>query len=362
MLKYALRYAPLLILALLVIFFHSTNGKQPAIRHETLQTPLPGSVLYGVSMLSAQDAWAVGGTFTRQRSTTDPQKTGSTIPGAGLILHYTANNGWQPDNIESNLTKPLLAVALDSPHDGWAVGYNATFVHYNGNAWSPVAGPPNFNKNVVSVAALSPSDAWAVGYGGAILHYDGKLWTLVVSPTMYDLLSIAMPSAQEGWAVGDNGTLLHFSHGSWHSSPSSTSNRLNNVVMFSANEGWTVGNNNTILHYRDGIWGRVSLSNAPLSGTLMGIAMNSVRSGWIIGDQYILTYQEEIWTLQKPISYSNNNQQYIPPKYHDLYSIALSASGQGWAVGRIDNGNGSSTLLILHYQNNTWSPFSINAQ
>lgn len=362
MLKYALRYAPLLILALLVTSFRYVYGRQSAISNQISQTPLPGSVLYGVAMLSAQDVWAVGGTFTRQHSSADAQKTGITTPNAGLILHYTVNNGWQPDNIERNLTRPLLAVALDTPSDGWAVGYNATFVHYNGTTWSSVAGPPNFNKNVVSVAALSPSDAWAVGYGGAILHYDGKLWTLVASPTTYDLLSIAMPSAQEGWAVGDNGTLLHFSQGSWHVSKSPTGDRLNNITMLSADEGWVVGANDTILHYRAGVWESVFTSNTPPSGNLTGVAMASVRFGWIIGDQQILTYHEELWTTQKPVSYTSNKQQYTAPKYHDLYGITLSTSGQGWAVGRIDNGNGSSTLLILHYQNNIWSPFSINTQ
>src|SRR5450631_1167783 len=118
MLKYALRYAPLLILALLLISFHIADEKQqqPTTSYQTLRTLRPGSVLYSVAMLSSQNAWAVGGTFTRQHSSNDPQKTGITIPDAGLILHYTTTNGWQPDNVERNLTKPLLGVALDSPH------------------------------------------------------------------------------------------------------------------------------------------------------------------------------------------------------------------------------------------------------
>src|SRR5215472_7930340 len=173
------------------------GGWEQQTPSDTLPVPLPGAALYSVAMLSSQDAWAVGGTFGGQHETNQDRRIDLVVPGNGLILHYTTNSGWQADNVRGSIRAPLLSVSMDSSRDGWAVGYNGTFVHYDGHAWSMVPGPPNFNKNIVSVAMPSPVDGWAVGYSGSILHYDGQQWTQVPSPTVFDLRSIAMSSSQE---------------------------------------------------------------------------------------------------------------------------------------------------------------------
>lgn len=358
MLKYALRYAPLFILALLFTLFRSTGwGQQPSPTYKSLPAPRPGSeALYAITMLPSQEAWAVGGTFGLERTTTQGQQINIAVPGNGLILHYTVNGGWQADTIAGNINAPLLGISMASPHDGWAVGYNGTFVHYDGHAWSMMAGPPNFNKNIVSVAMLSPADGWAVGYGGSILHYNGEQWTQVQSPTSFDLRSITMTSSQEGWAVGDNGTVLSFNNGNWHTIDSPTHNILNAVSMLSPNEGWAVGDNNTILHFRDGIWGTVNGAfsvSQPVN--LVGVAMSSIRSGWIIGDGQFLTYNAEMWTKPAYMVYADGNEYVGTSGDSALYSIVLSPSNQGWAVGGADDGRGHRMLIILHYQNGIWS-------
>jgi hypothetical protein len=366
MLKYALRYAPLPILMLLLIPFRlliDQGQPGPAPTDKILSAPLPGSALYSVAMLSSQDAWAVGGTFILQK--TDQQnknlRAGSTsyvAPSGGLILHYMANGGWQPDNVSSNLTSPLFSVSLDSPQDGWAVGYGGTFVHYNGNTWSTVPGPANFNKSVMGVAMLSPSDGWAVGYGGSILHYDGIQWMLVQSPTSFDLHSIAMPTAQEGWAVGANGTILHYSGGVWRLIASPTSSGLNDVSMLSANEGWAVGDDGTILHYRDGVWESVySTIGTFKQMSLVGVTMSSIRSGWIISNERMLTYSSEVWT---PATLANRSAKILLNNLH-LHGITMSPSREGWAVGGAGTDKGDTALAILHYQNGEWSPSSITS-
>jgi hypothetical protein len=71
MLKYALRYAPLLVLALLLIPLRLSGWgeQQPASRQRSLSPFQPGSELFGITMRTSADAWAVGGIYTRSCST-----------------------------------------------------------------------------------------------------------------------------------------------------------------------------------------------------------------------------------------------------------------------------------------------------
>lgn len=161
-------------------------------------------------------------------------------------------------------------------------------------------------------------------------------------------------------AYGVNGTILHYQNGSWSSVQSPTRNTLNGIEMLSTTEGWVVGEQGTILHYRaeDGSWETVYRNpSIDQSANLHGVAMNSVRSGWITGEQHLLTYSSEVWTATKfSIRASATNTQTSDKSIYslNLYAIALSQSGEGWAVGSSDD-SGLNTIIILHYQGGTWS-------
>jgi hypothetical protein len=323
-------------------------------------TTSPGgisSALYSIAALPDGEAWAVGGSFSAQpASSGTPQ--GFPVPSSGIILHYS-NNTWTPARIAGQLQLPLLSVSLDSPHDGWAVGWTGTLVHYDGYAWSTSPGPENLMQSLLGVVMLSSTNGWAVGNSGTILHYGGRRWTLVSSPTKVDLHSVAFPSSAEGWAVGVGGTILHYHQGAWNVvSPSPAGSTLNSVSMLSTDEGWAVGNQNTILHYRDGTWESVHTSSYyqhPLNSQALifsGIAMYSIRSGWIVGGTHLLTYSSEAWmepTRTIEPSDALNNLR--------LFSITMSPTGEGWAVGSI---NGYNTMphrpagVILHYEAGKW--------
>lgn len=368
--KYALRYAPLLILALLLIplrifMVGSVHQAGKALQYAAFP-PYPASssfnhytAFYGVTMLSSGDTWAVGGSFSAKP---DESRTARPLlPSSGMILHY-ASNTWVAANITQPLRVPLLSVSLDSPQDGWAVGLNGTFVHYNGNEWSIVPGPANFNRNLLGVIMLSASDGWAVGYSGSILHYNGKQWTQVPSPTTVDLRSIAMPSAQEGWAVGDSGTILRYHAGTWSIiRPSPTSSTLNRVSMLSTNEGWVVGRQGTVLHYRDGTWESVhpaAYYRSPStyqSVELFDVVMNSIHSGWIAGGQHFLTYSSEAWIEQGNVVNSIKGQSPgMTLNSFNMYAIAMSPTGKGWAVGGLYSYKSDNEGVILHYQSGKW--------
>jgi hypothetical protein len=102
-----------------------------------------------------------------------------------------------------------------SSNDGWAVGSESDFLHWNGTTWETVSNDP-YTRSITSVYMLSSTDGWAVGdamrsgYGrSSIAHWDGQTWLDSASPTGVGLSSVAMLSPDDGWAVGA-GAILHY--------------------------------------------------------------------------------------------------------------------------------------------------------
>ena len=62
---------------------------------------------------------------------------------------------------------PLSDVWGTSSTDVYAVGYDATILHYDGNVWSPLTGGAG---HLYAVWSTPSSDAYAVGEAGAILR------------------------------------------------------------------------------------------------------------------------------------------------------------------------------------------------
>jgi photosystem II stability/assembly factor-like uncharacterized protein len=276
-------------------------------------------------MPSAQDVWAVGGTFQRVTEQSDQR----VLPASGLILHYQ-NGSWLAS---ASLKEPLLSISMSSGQDGWAVGYAGQLAHYNGQTWQPSQAP---NKAILcSIVMLSADNGWAIGFGGMILHFQDHQWQVVPSPTTADLLSLKMVSAQDGWIVGSNGTILHYNQGQWRIFSSPTTQTLNDVSLLSANEGWAVGDQGTILHYRDGVWSLVQWLPGYGATTLLNIAITSEQTGWIVGKQVMLTYQQEVWQAKTPAN-----------TYQTWYALVMNSPNNGWAVGTNNS--------IYHYQSGIW--------
>ncbi len=236
----------------------------------------PFPTLYHVQGLSQSDVWAVGGQFNMQGT-----------PVGGIIVHY---DGQQWTSIATS--SPLFGVSMLSANDGWAVGYNGTILHYNGQVWNAFNSPTS--AVLRSIAMTSANDGWAVGYGGTLLHYDGHAWKAETSPTTDDLYSIAMspdsitmPSAKEGWAVGEAGTLLHYANGSWTKMSAPSANTLYDVSMLSPQQVWTVGQNGTVIRYDGTSWIPVA---SPYRSDLYGVSLSSPDEGWVSEQDSIMHY------------------------------------------------------------------------
>ncbi|HEY7415037.1 MAG TPA: hypothetical protein VH593_07580 [Ktedonobacteraceae bacterium] len=352
LIKYASRYVPLLVLAVLLFsirYFISRSAieaQNAPPSSSSYSYSVGEQALYDLTILSSAEGWAVGGSIVNRIDTNG--RVLQVISRQGLIWHYAAGS-WTNS---TTIALPLLSVAMTGTQDGWAVGYGGELMHYDGHAWTGVSSPTQVNLR--AVVALSIQDAWAVGSGGMILHYDGTNWREVASPVHANLSSISMPTADDGWIVGDGGTLLHYQGQHWVQVASPTRETLNRVTMLSADEGWAVGANETILHYRDGTWESVdvpsrtsSLSTSGTGSTLYDIGMTSPGSGWIVGTANLLYYNHEIWS---PIQ-----SGMLDPAYSSsygtgtLYSLIMLSAQEGWAIGEAND-----NILILHYQAGVW--------
>jgi hypothetical protein len=244
----------------LVLHWNGTAWKQVA-------SPNPagsanGNSLHAVTAVSASNAWAVGSYYSVTAQATQT-----------LILHWNGT-AWKrvaSPNPGSGFND-LYGVTAVSASNAWAVGDNSNgktlALHWNGTAWKHVTSPnPGDPTELSGVAAVSASNAWAVGnYWNAdgsqtlILHWNGTAWKHVTSPnpggSNRDHLSgVTAITASNAWAVGtyydSSGTgqtlVLHWNGTAWRHVASSnpggpgTSNGLASVAASSATNIWAVG-------------------------------------------------------------------------------------------------------------------------
>jgi hypothetical protein len=151
---------------------------------------IPGSAaLEAVTALSPTDAWAVGDVFT---STGDQSLV---LHWDGT--NWTRQRSPSPGGTGTSDFSKLFGVSVLSARNAWAVGsygqFTAKFrvgkplaLHWDGTSWTQVASPFfGQDSQLDSVQALSPTDAWAVGgllrrttpSSTVILHWNGTAWT-----------------------------------------------------------------------------------------------------------------------------------------------------------------------------------------
>lgn len=218
-----------------------------------------GSFLYGVSAVSASDAWAAGWYY-------GPGGENSNT----LILRWNGSH-WvkvpSPNPARGGFDV-LNAVSARSAADAWAVGGtgSATLIaHWNGSRWAqvPSPSPGRTGSDVLNgVSAVSATGAWAVGGTGAstiILRWNGTAWSLVPSPSPGqggDLNAVSAPSATDAWAVGCY--LASPSSGQWKP---------------------------LVLHWNGTAWAQVASPNpgGPAGTCLTGVSAVSSSDAWAVG-------------------------------------------------------------------------------
>lgn len=308
---------------------------------QVVQNPNPGTYgdrLYGVTVVTASDVWAVGYAYISPSAqqtlvehwdgtkwtvipsanrpllnnrffdaggifTNDIWAVGSSVDSHGnpqsLIEHW---NGSQWNIIPSPGAAELDGVAVVSAGDVWAVG-SSLIEHWNGKKWSIV---PHPSEGLFALAVVSADDVWAVGssYRGGdqnsilVEHWDGKRWAVIKSPTpagaYQHLWGVTSITADDVWAVGsyDNIDALghlaqqplieHWNGAAWSIVPSpqlrSGANMLVGVTVTTTNNVWAVGD--FFEHWNGSKWNIVAGARGILNDVM---AVPGTDDVWAVG-------------------------------------------------------------------------------
>jgi len=231
--------------------------------------------LYGVGVVSPNDAWGVGVL----------QPNGQHVQP--LIMHWNGTSWDMVPHPLSGQRGELKKVGVVSANDVWAVGRYwpdggqqlTLAMRWNGSQWSVVP-TPNFStvNSLEDITVISANDIWAAGgYGVAIgeggpltMHWNGVAWTLATTPNGPEgsalLWGISAVSSNDVWAVGDENVpvgayrtdrtfTIHWDGVQWSYVPSPNVGDRNNIFYsvdaISSNDVWAVG---TRYNRNDATW------------------------------------------------------------------------------------------------------------
>jgi hypothetical protein len=321
------------------------------------------NTLFGIDVLSATDAWAVG--------------ESGPLPTEPLILRWNGT-AWTRTNIE--LQGTLRGVAAIAPNDVWAVGWTTgapavgLVMHYDGTAWSQMPSPGG--QFLYAVAGAASDDVWAVGkegYYGVAFHWDGTEWTQVPVPQLLNtnLYALEVISSDDVWAVGveagQNRTLtIHWDGTAWTHIPSpnpGTRNVLRDVSAVGPNDVWAVGwwasgaldEEWLGLHWDGESWSFEPIdgpTESPLSrGKLLyGVSAVSPTEVWAVGQYYdewyadintaVLRWDGTTWTRVPSQD---------PSDLSLLYDIDMLGPSTGWAAGSFGVDSYHPNSMIQRY-------------
>jgi len=342
----------------------------PASTHQS-------SELFGVSVVSASDVWAVGVARPDGGS-------------ARTLIERWQGRRWRtlPSQDPSPGDSFLNGVVALSPSDAWAVGLSRTpagsartlIQHWDGRRWGIIASPNSGSGDnaLVAVAAASEHDIWAVGYhdSGSVYrslveHWDGNRWRIVALPLHsgggdgLNAVDVVAPGLV--WAVGGSARsrgpsqplVLRLSGHRWSSVPAPASLRsatLNGVAAWGGKAASIVGamrsggGDRAFGLQADGRdWSAipVDLSTA-LSVDLNAIWAPSPDRVWAVGSSFDGRWYRPLVEHGVRGTWSRTPVPVIRGYDARLLAVSGSADGELWAVGSAERSGGSQRVLILH--------------
>jgi hypothetical protein len=172
------------------------------------------AALHGITMLSAAEGWAVGGSGP----SADSEFTST------LVTRWDGNS-WHtvPSPNPGTLANQLNAVAARATDDVWAVGHASSaadrsdplVLHWDGSAWTQVPTPvtPGLRNELLSIALAGPDSLWAVGTSfrtetadqtSLVLHREGSTWKSIPAASLLVTQMSAVTAVTEGevWFAG----------------------------------------------------------------------------------------------------------------------------------------------------------------
>lgn len=333
--------------------------------------------LHGVSAVSASNAWAVGN---------------------GPIVHWNGT-AWSPVKAPNAPYANLYGVSMDSRADGWAVGtylpnpngeeFKFLLLHWNGTSWAKVPSPAPGHGALYGVSMASASAGWAVGEESSptgphpvLLRWNGTSWARVSFPYPKtkdggELNAVSARSATDAWAVGTYYTprsqalVEHWNGRSWTQVPSPAAGDLLGVSTASATDAWAVGwldatgsdpNKTLSLRWDGTSWakvpspspGRTACSECSTpANELAAVAITSPSNGWAVGE-YLTSGGSKVAAMTQHWNGTRWARVANPggTTYSYLFGVSMVSATDGWAVGGNDS---TGDAIILHWNGTTWS-------
>lgn len=138
-------------------------------------------------------------------------------------LQYSLNEStWE--NAEYAVDTRLNDLYFVNGKDGWAVGKNATLLHWDGEKWSEVL--IFSTADLVSVFFQDAENGWTVGTNGTVLRWNGTSWNVEESPTSESLVKVKQSKAGNLHLTAYSGATFERINGQWQVQKASVSSGL----------------------------------------------------------------------------------------------------------------------------------------
>jgi hypothetical protein len=357
------------------------------------------SALFGVSLTSADDGWAVGNLVT---TVANPQGGPRLVVSRALAERWNGTS-WQRAATAEPATKHALLQSVTDlgADDAWAVGFTGDVApgttspsgglveHWDGTRWRIVSTPGSSAETLTAVAGTSPDDVWAAGSmnlgapapGGDnafFEHFDGTRWQTVPGPTgdfsedPVEVTGLAALSPDDVWAVGtqnpegtgEPGSLnlaANWNGKTWTAVPTpdlgtsvSQSDVMTGVTAVSANDVWASGVESTGCQAAGARGGSRSAADRhppvlPLALRLRpgGLRRLTGATGQCLVP-YVLHWDGTTWSLTTtpdPGAFGSA-----------LEGITALSASDIWAVGQTQSAaNGPVRTLTERFNGTSWS-------
>jgi len=362
------------------------------------------SSLSGVDIRAADDVWAVGGSSRRVNW--------STTEGDGLAMHWDGSTWTVFPSISSagDGFVGLSDVSVISADDAWAVGTLACFadlpnkadgtscpdpgymhavtLHWNGSTWTRVftghGGYGTF-EYLSAVHAISSDDVWAVGQAtpaaAIALHWNGTQWSYVNSPAN-QLIDVSGVGSDSVWAIGHlptsyGATLLRWDGQNWTVAQtfSSTQGGLYALSVLSDSNVYLAGYERTASSGRQASayrWNGAQFltlhvepqATIALDNVLRAVDGSNSTDIWAVGH-----FALPGGTLRpSPLVRRWNGAQWstMPPpnctacRFND---VKVVSANNVWVVGhgRSETGGGNQYIFAARWNGTSWTPSSPNS-
>jgi len=259
--------------------------------------------------------------FGRRALCSQAIAAGALVFAAGALPACSSPEGTASDTSSGSDSKVGDATSEVSQSDGGSDSKVDTGDTASGNSVLTPR-PLRFEENLFGIWGSSPSDMWIVGQGGRLLYWNGKVLLPRDSGTTADLYGVGGTGPSDVWFVGSKAKALHW-NGATVADQSPPLGDLTLRAVGAAAGGATVlvaGDAGTVYRFQEGGW---KPENTKSSFNLRSIAVSSSGNAWAVGDQGVgIKLSGGSWTSQN-----------LPKANVTLRAIALSPAGRWYACG-----------------------------